>query len=1262
MKIRFKTGLWLMAFAILMFVLYIAARADAHAADPINPDDFYFVIDGQKWEFGTVIDMSNKETRTIQVAPSDVMSADVDVEWVSFEEDVVKVERNQNRKYLATLTRKGPGYATVSAIITINNQIYNISCLVKVDLSINKSGEGFEELNTTHEKYLKMDVGSQKLLKLNNVKYPDDASITTGSAINVSTVEWESDNEGVVTVDKNGWVTAVGCGTATVTVTSTTNATGTINMSDSIKVVVTPTFDLVYYDRINKKNVTVRSSNDRNNFVPAENVDTSFTIKSKAKLATNLKWEVYDASTKTKLSPTGEKLNYYVSEINGDVIFENVKAGTYDIYAFANDNFNVNTKAPYAYIKIIVPVYLDDEDLVMNVGDTYDIMKNSNIPDFSIFTVSYGYGESQIAQVNDKGVITALSKGKATITLTYNNSSKLFDAGADNNKTIRVTVIDSIALSASEAVLYTRGSLLLQAVVTDRTVPIVWSSSDTSVATVKDGLVTAINPGIATITAQQTINGVIKKATCVITVRQSVTSITVNPSEVTIDIGEIKTLKATVSPELSGIKLIWKTSNENVVKITETTPLTVTIQGVSGGNAVISAINEDNIVVGYCHVTVTQPVTSIKLSDTSVRISLEAKSIQLRATVYPENATNKEVKWTSSNTQIARVNDNGLVTLVSPGEVTIIATSVDNPAVMALCNISIEIPVTGVALDEKEITMYVGQTRRLTYTVLPINASNNSVTWTSSNTNVASVDSAGKVTARQAGTTVIMVKTVDGSYTASCTVNVRQLAEGVNFKESELELVTGQVYKPEYTLVPANATDVNLVWESTDTKILVVDDEGKVTAKGPGVAFVIVKTETGAMSYIKVTVKQPVSGLILNFTEKTIYKNETFELKVSVKPSEASNQEVEWKSSNTKVATVSQKGEVTGVAVGTAIITCTTKDGGYSASCLVVVRERFTNMKLNYSEYRLSVGKSVNLSVVVDDQTITDQQFKWVSGNSDVATVNKNGKVTGKKVGTAIITAKALDGSGADASCEIEVVRPVTSIQLNKTYMVMYIGDKTKLKATVKPNNATYKNPEWKVIEGDAVMVDDDGEVTAVKEGSATIKASALDDSGKFALCQVVVSKRVPATSIILSDDRLVMATGKKKTIHPVLNPTNSTDDINWSSGNSAVADVDQNGTVTAKSTGTATITAMTSSGKKATTVVNVVGLNVTEQTLEQYDKYQLRVEGATSTVRWDSSDIRIATVDGNGLVVARGTGTATITATVDGVKLNCKITVTKIR
>lgn len=1275
MKIGKRTGFYISICLVLIFAIYMFTGESTQAADtdiPL-PDSYFFVVGGQSKKPGTEIEMKDKQL-LLQVS-AEGWDKSTDVEWVSSEPGVVDIEPyNKDMPNYVNLVRKGPGYSTITAVVKYGTYTYSLSCLVKVNLQfdyqkIEKENKAeIRVATTTNERILIMNTDSNPYqLYLKYVDYVPEGETkpVSGSAISASLVTWESDNESVVTVDENGKVKAVGSGSATITATTNTMSATDKTLSDKLKIVVSPKFSLSF-DDLNGNKVVANSNESNKNYTPVEGVPTTFNIESNAKYAVNLKWEVYDVSTKQKLSPTSSKLNYSVHDNDGIVHFSNVKAGTYEIYAFANDKYNANTNAPYAYMKIIVPINLKDETIVMNVGDTYSIVDNSNIPEFGIFDVSYGNkGDANIAHVDTaKGIITAKSKGKATIKLTYKYGSKLYDDDSvyTKDKTIYVTVIDGISLSTTQAVLYTQGTLLLQAEVTDRTEPIIWTSDAPNIAKVEDGLVTALRPGVAIITAQQIIDGVVKKATCEITVRQSVTNITVDPSEIDIAIGEYKTLKATISPKLSGIKLTWKTSNNKVVKITEANPQTVTVQGVSGGNAVISAINEENIVVGYCHVTVRQPVTSIKLSDTNVSISLGAGSLQLRAIVYPENATNKEINWTSSNTQVARVSKNGLVTLSSPGETTIIATSVDNPNAMALCTIKVEIPVTSVALDEKEVTMYVGQTKRLTYTVLPINASKNSVTWTSTNTSVATVDAAGKVTARQVGSTVIMLKSLDGGFTAYCTVNVRQIAEGVKFADNEIELMTGQVHELEYALIPANATDVNLIWESSDTKVAVVDDAGKVTAKGPGTAFIIVRTEAGGMSYIKVTVKQPVSGLILNFNEKIIHVKETFELKVSVTPSGASNLGVEWKSSNTNVATVSDKGEVTGIAVGTAIITCTTKDGGFTASCVVSVRDLLTSMGLNHSEYRLSINKSVTLSVVVDGKAVTDQQFKWVSSNSDIASVNKNGKVTGHKIGTATITAYATDGSGADASCDIQVVRPVTKVTLSKNYLNMFVGDTKQLKAKIEPSNATYKTPEW-VIEGDkdVVMVDEDGYVTALKEGSVTIRAKAQDDSGKFAICQVIVNKRVPATSVVLSDKSIVMVQGEQKTIKPVLNPVNSTDSLTWSSDNSSVATVNSSGKITAKATGTAYVTAMTDSGKTATIEVNVIGLNVTKLELEQYSRYTLYVEGATSRVTWDVADPEIATVQ-NGVVVTKARGTTTITATVNGRRLTCKLTVVKIK
>lgn len=1256
-----RAGIFLTMCLLLTAAILLLSEHTASASEVVLPDEYFFVFNGQEREAGTEYEMKTEEVLLNITAgnwdPSD------NVEWISSEPDVIALEDTSHGPNFVNLVRMGPGYSTITAVVTHDTNTYSISCLVKINLEFDYQKTGMTTATTTNERILVMNMADEpKRIYLKYVNYipENETDPVTGSAM-LLPVDWESENEGVAVVDENGYVTPVGSGSTRITVTTKTMSAQDRSLQITMRVVVAPSFSMTFGDIENP--ITKHSGNDRNAFIPVDGVPSNFIIESNAVFATHLKWEVYDLSTGNKLQPVSNKLTYTVSQISGNVSFENVKAGTYEIYAFANPQFSYNTNAPYAYMKIIVPIDFGDINLVMNVGDTYNIVENSNIPSARIF--NYIPGNSSIARINaTNGVITARSEGTTTITLEYKPTEHLYDNSSvvveDIN--IHVTVIDGISISTTQAMMYTSGTLLLHASVTDPSPEIIWTSDAPDIASVDDGLVTALRPGIAHITAQVTIHGIVKKVTCEITVQQSVASITIDPTELNLAMGEYQTLHATISPRLNGISLRWQSSDDSIVRIVEDNPLTVTVQGVAGGHAVISAINADNIVVGYCHVHVRQPVTGITLNETSITLNQNVKSIQLRAIIYPENALNKEVTWTSSNTSVASVNENGLVTLSRPGEVTIIARSVDNPSVMALCNITIEVPVASIGLDDKELILYVGQAQRIGYTVLPINASKSGVQWTSTNTSVATVDTTGKVTAKNVGTTVIIAKTLDGGFTTHCTVFVKQVADGVKFAKPELAMKTGESRQIEYTLVPADSTDAELIWESTDTKIVVVDDSGRATAKGTGTAFIIVRTEAGGMSYCKITVTQPVEGLILNFTDKTIHIGEKFELKVSVTPSEASQMKVTWKSSNLRVATISETGIVEGLTAGTTVITCTTVDGGYSATCVVTVRELVTELKMNYESYRLGIDKSVTLTASSLNETATTQKFLWVSSNEDVATVSQKGKVTGHEYGFATITAIAQDGSDAEATCEVEVVRAVTRVTISKTSLNMLVGDSRELAAKIEPKNATYKGANWSSSDSSVAMVDEDGVVTALQEGTATITADAQDNSGKKAVCIVTVSKRVPSNSIIVMDKKLVLIPGEAKTVQVALNPVNSTDRFTWSTDNSAVAGVDENtGRITANAIGTANVTVMTDSGKTATIIVTVIGLNVTELELEQYSRYRLEVEGATTRVTWDISNPEIADIS-NGMIISKAKGKATITATVNGRKLTCKLTVVKIK
>lgn len=1279
MKIIRRIAAYLMTCIFIGFMIFDNAAMYAKA-DTILPANYVFVYNGTDYKSGSLeLDMKSSEVflnvAAINSSGDRTWASDSTVTWVSSEPKVVYCDPNTPfGSNFVKLVRKGPGYSTINAIIKQGTSTLTISFRVKVDLEFDYGKMGITtEATVTHEKVMIMNKGdaAQKIY----LKYTDDvtgSTPATDSAISDNLVDYTSSNKGVATVE-NGYITAVGAGSTDITATSNTVSSKDNVMTATLHVVVTPTFKLIYGS--NSKD-SVDSYTEVNTGT-ATGVTSSFTIESNATLATNLTWSIRDFSSNTdprKLSEvTKDKMTYTISQGDGKVTFNNVKAGTYDIYAFVKENYNENVNVPYAYMRVVVPPDIGDKTVIMNVNDTYSILDNCNIPEISDFNYVYSLGNENIALFDNKtGTITARVKGEATLQLTYVTGKGLFDNNTVSipKQSIHFIIIDGIALSMTSAKMYTKGTLLLDPIVTDYTNPVTWSSSDPTVATVDSGKVTAgTKAGTVRITATQTVDGVKKSAVCVITVQASVQSITVDPSSVILAIdsnrtqNNYKTLHATVSPaNLSGVSLKWLSSDTNVVDISESSALTATILAKGGGHAVISAINQDNVVVGYCHVTVNQQVEGITLNATSVTQLLSQNSYQLTASVTPSFAVNKDIKWTSTDPSKAKVDAYGLVTYVKPGTVSILATSVDNPTVRAICNFNIQIPAVSVALNEQSKTLYVGQTYKLGYTILPADASNTGVTWTSTNTTVATVDASGKVTAKKVGTTVIILKALDGGFTAYCTITVKSVATGVRLDSTELNLKSGQFEYLKAELSPTDSTDNDLTWESSDTKVAVVDASGKVTAKKAGTAIIMVKTLSGAVAYCKVNVTEAVDGLLLNYSDKTIYKGSHFQLKVSVSPTSATNNLVTWKSSNTKVATIDEYGLVKGIVGGTSVITCKTTDGGFQATCVVTVRELATSVKLNHSSIRIGKGKTIVLKATVKNETATNHNVKWSSSNRKVVTVNSKGKVTGLSNGHATITAKAKDGSGAEAECSVKIVNPVTSLHLNKSYILMMVGDSRKLKATIRPKNATYKHANWTSSDKNVAVVGDDGVVTAFKAGSTTIISSAKDSSGKKAICYIDVRDRVAATGITVADKSIVMVAGEQKVVQVSLAPSTSTDRCYWSTDNSSVAYVNKStGKIIARSVGDAAVTVMTSSGKTAVITVTVIGLNVTRLRLEQYSEYTLSVEGTTSPIRWDVTNPKIAVVN-NGVVSTRGLGSTTVTAIVNGRRLKCYLKVVKIK
>ena len=331
---------------------------------------------------------------------------------------------------------------------------------------------------------------------------------------------------------------------------------------------------------------------------------------------------------------------------------------------------------------------------------------------------------------------------------------------------------------------------------------------------------------------------------------------------------------------------------------------------------------------------------------------------------------------------------------------------------------------------------------------------------------------------------------------------------------------------------------------------------------------------------------------------------ETHKINTTITPSNATDKSVEWFSGNPAVASVDTTGKVTAKAIGVAVITATTHDGGYKATCTITV----SNSKVSVTGIELlTTSKTMNagdvpyiLQYIITPDNATDKSVTWTSSNPSVVTVDENGIITALKAGTATITATTNDGGFKD-TCIVTVtgeVVNVTGITLSPTTKTMYAGESSMLTPTITPDNATNKSVTWTSSDPTIASVDENGIVKAIKKGTATITAK-TDDGGFTATCVITVNegdKKV--TGITLTPTTNTIKPGDSFVIIPTITPVDAADkSVTWSSSDSSIARVDSSGKVTALKAGTVTITATTNDGGyKATctvTVANTTSINI---------------------------------------------------------------------
>ncbi len=245
----------------------------------------------------------------------------------------------------------------------------------------------------------------------------------------------------------------------------------------------------------------------------------------------------------------------------------------------------------------------------------------------------------------------------------------------------------------------------------------------------------------------------------------------------------------------------------------------------------------------------TVAVTGVTLNKNTTSIE-QGQTETLTATVAPDNATNKDLTWSSDSPAVATVDQTGKVTAVAEGTANITVTTTDGNKT-ATCAVTVTAPaapidVTGIALNKTATTIAIGDTETLTVSYTPSDANNNKgITWSSDNTTVATVDQTGKITAVAKGTATVTATTTNGK-TATCSVTVQPVAvTGVSLSQTTANLQVNGTVTLAATVAPANATNKALTWASDNTAVATVDQTGKVTAVTAGTANITVTTTDG---------------------------------------------------------------------------------------------------------------------------------------------------------------------------------------------------------------------------------------------------------------------------------------------------------------------------------------------------------------------------------------------------------------------------------
>ena len=490
------------------------------------------------------------------------------------------------------------------------------------------------------------------------------------------------------------------------------------------------------------------------------------------------------------------------------------------------------------------------------------------------------------------------------------------------------------------------------------------------------------------------------------------------------------------------------------------------------------------------------------------------------------------VYWSSSDATVATVSPSGVVTARKVGTAQIAATLQGKSAVATLT--VAPTPAAAVLLSPSELRLTVGQQGDLNATVVDANGaalSGRVVTWRSSSASIAVVDSTGHVTAIAPGATSISASSEGKSITAAVTVSAIAVAS-VRLTPTSVSLVEGQSAQ-----LTADARDASgqvlsgrtITWSSSSPSIATVSSSGQVIAIAAGSATITAASEGRTATSAVTVAKRPVSSLVVSPLQLSLLPGQNTKLSALVTDADGnvlSGRTVNFSSANTAIATVANDGTVTAAAAGSTTI-AVTSEGKTASVAVTVAPTPAASIRVAPATVNVFVESTAKLTATVLDANggSLDRPVSWSSGAPTVASVAKDGTVTGVSVGTAVILA-SVEGRVGTATVTVAAI-PVATVTISPSSSTLDPGGSTTLTARIQSASGADLSDRavlWSSSDTQVATVSSSGLVTAVAPGSATITASA---DGKTGTASISVTN--PATSVRVSPATVSVIVGPQR-------------------------------------------------------------------------------------------------------------------------------------